>query len=67
MLGREFVKRIRLLMGRTETVKTRFDLDEDGALVEHVIVETHDKPNNVLKSAASQGTPDSSRSGSGPR
>ena len=62
MLGREFAKRIRLVMGRTETVKTRFDLDKNGALVEHVIVETHDKPNNNLKSAASQDTLNSSRS-----
>jgi hypothetical protein len=61
MLGREFVKRIRLLMGRTETVRTRFDLDKNGALVEHVVLETHDKPNNTLKSAASQDTHDLSR------
>ena len=42
MLGREFVKRIRLLLGRTETVKTWFELKPDGVLVEHVSLETHD-------------------------
>jgi hypothetical protein len=42
VLGREFVKRIRLLLGRTETVKTRFELKPDGSLVEHVSLETHD-------------------------
>ena len=45
MIGREFVKRLRLLYGRSETVKTRFELDKTGRLVEHVTVETHDKPN----------------------
>ena len=44
MIGREFVKRLRLLQGRSETVKTRFELDKTGRLVEHVNVETHDKP-----------------------
>jgi hypothetical protein len=42
VLGREFVKRIRLLLGRTETVRTRFELKDDGRLVEHVTLETHD-------------------------
>ena len=44
MIGREFVKRLRLLHGRSETIKTRFELDKAGGLVEHVTVETHDKP-----------------------
>jgi hypothetical protein len=44
MIGREFVKRVRLLHGRSETVKTRFELDKAGRLIEHVAVETHDKP-----------------------
>jgi hypothetical protein len=43
MIGREFKKKIRLLNGRHETIKTRFELD-DGRLVEHVELETHDKP-----------------------
>jgi hypothetical protein len=54
MLGREFVKRIRLLMGRTETVKTRFDLNKDGTLVEHVALETHDAPGNPSKDEQSR-------------
>jgi hypothetical protein len=54
MLGREFVKRIRLLMGRTETVKTRFDLNKDGTLVEHVALETHDAPGNSPKAEQPQ-------------
>jgi len=44
MIGREFVKRLRLLHGRSETIKTRFELDKAGGLVEHVTLETHDKP-----------------------
>ena len=44
MIGREFVKRLRLLHGRSETIRTRFELDKAGRLVEHVTVETHDKP-----------------------
>jgi hypothetical protein len=44
MLNREFVKRIRLLLGRTETVKTRFELKEGGVLIEHVSLETNDPP-----------------------
>jgi hypothetical protein len=47
MLGREFVKRIRLLLGRTETIRTRFDLDKEGVLVEHVVLETRDPPRNM--------------------
>ena len=27
MIGREFVKRLRLLQGRSETIKTRFELN----------------------------------------
>ena len=44
MIGRVFVKRLRLLFGRSETIKTRFELDKAGRLVEHIIVETHDPP-----------------------
>ena len=42
MIGREFKKKIRLLNGRHETIKTRFELN-DGQLVEHVCLETHDR------------------------
>jgi hypothetical protein len=30
MIGREFVKRLRLLQGRSETIKTRRELDKSG-------------------------------------
>jgi hypothetical protein len=43
MIGREFVKHLRLRHGRTETIKTRFEL-KGGQLVEHVTLETHDRP-----------------------
>jgi hypothetical protein len=43
MIGREFVKRLRLLHGRTDTVRTRFELDKARGWVEHVTIETHDK------------------------
>jgi hypothetical protein len=45
MIGREFVKRLRLLQGRSETVKTKFEPNKNGQLVEHVVMETHDRPN----------------------
>ena len=42
MTGRTFYKRLRLLNGRSETVTTRFELDEaTGHLVEHVTMQTH--------------------------
>ena len=44
MIGRDFLKRLRLLNGRSETIKTRYELDKAGRLVEHVEVQTHDKP-----------------------
>lgn len=44
MIGREFFKRLRLLHGRSETIRTRYELDKAGRLVEHVTVETHDMP-----------------------
>ena len=44
MIGREFVKHLRLRHGRIETIKTRFELTKGGELVEHVTVETHDRP-----------------------
>jgi hypothetical protein len=42
MIGREFTKRIRLLYGRHETIKTRYEL-EAGQLVEHVELQTFDR------------------------
>jgi hypothetical protein len=45
IIGRTFYKRLRLLNGRSETVTTRFELDEaTGWLVEHVTMQTHDAP-----------------------
>ena len=44
MIDRDFFKRLRLLNGRSETIKTQYELDRAGRLVEHVTVETHDKP-----------------------
>ena len=41
MFGREFVKRLRLLHGRSATIRTRFELDKAAGLLEHVTVETH--------------------------
>jgi hypothetical protein len=43
MIGREFRKRLRLLQGRSETITTRFELTDTGRLVEHVLLETHDR------------------------
>jgi hypothetical protein len=43
MIGREFRKRVRLLQGRSETITTRFELTDEGNLVEHVSLETHDR------------------------
>jgi hypothetical protein len=43
MIGRTFYKRLRLLNGRSQTVTTRFELDEaTGLLVEHITMQTHD-------------------------
>lgn len=44
MIGREFCKRLRLLNGRHETIKTTFEMNEAGRLVEHVVLQTHDLP-----------------------
>jgi hypothetical protein len=45
MIGRIFYKRLRLLNGRSETVTTRFELDEaTGRLIEHVTMQTHWAP-----------------------
>jgi hypothetical protein len=44
MIGREFVKQLRLRHGRIETIRTRFELNKVGELVEHITVETHDPP-----------------------
>jgi hypothetical protein len=44
VLGRDFLKRLRLLKGRSEIIRTRFELDEsNGRLIEHVTLETHDQ------------------------
>jgi len=43
MIGREFRKRVRLLLGRGETITTRFELTDEGNLIEHVSLETHDR------------------------
>jgi hypothetical protein len=43
MIGREFRKRVRLLLGRSETITTRFELTNEGQLVEHIALETHDR------------------------
>jgi hypothetical protein len=43
MIGRTFYRRVRLLNGRSETVTTRFEIDEaTGQLVEHVTMQTND-------------------------
>ena len=44
MIGRKFVKRLRPLYGRSETISTRFELDSMDRLVEYIVVETHDPP-----------------------
>jgi hypothetical protein len=44
MIGRDFLKRLRLLNGRSETIRTRYELSRTGRLVEHVTLETHDPP-----------------------
>jgi hypothetical protein len=44
MIGREFIKHLRLRHGGIETIRTRFELNKDGVLVEHVRVETHYGP-----------------------
>ena len=44
IIGRELVKRLRLLNGRSESIRTRFEVDAAGLFVEHVVVETHDQP-----------------------
>lgn len=61
MIGREFVKRLRLLNGRSETITTRFELDKAGGLVEHVTVETHDKPSVAPIAASRDAEPPSQR------
>jgi len=43
MIGREFRKRVALLLGRSETITTRFELTDKGNLIEHVSLETHDR------------------------
>lgn len=52
MIGRDFYKRLRLLNGRSETIRTRFEFNSAGRLVEHVTVETHDPPSARTSSSA---------------
>jgi len=49
MIGREFVKHLRLLLGRSELIRTRFQINEEGKLVEHVSLETHDSLPEAMK------------------
>jgi hypothetical protein len=42
MIGRDFYKQVRLLNGRSETIRTRFEFNSAGRLVEHVAVWTHE-------------------------
>jgi hypothetical protein len=45
IIGRTFYKRLRLLNGSSETITTRFEVDEaTGRLVEHVTIQTHEAP-----------------------
>ena len=44
MIGRDFCKTLRLLNGRSATIRTRFELNQAGQLVEHVTVQTRDGP-----------------------
>jgi hypothetical protein len=55
MIDREFTKRIRLLAGRHETIKTRFELSDAMGLVEHVELQTHDRPSHAASPATSPG------------
>jgi hypothetical protein len=43
MIGRKFVKQLRLRGGRVETITTRFELDPQGGLIEHVTIEVHER------------------------
>jgi hypothetical protein len=52
MIGREFKKKLRLLNRRHETIKTRFELNKAGSLVEHVELETHDRPTRTPEAVA---------------
>ena len=60
MIGRKFVKQLRLRYGRIETITTRFELAADGQLVEHVTIETHDRPTYpaLLRLAPVEGLPE---------
>jgi hypothetical protein len=44
MIGRKFVKQLRLRGGRSEMITTRFELDGRGQLVEHVTMEVQERP-----------------------
>lgn len=54
MIGREFVRRLRWSHGRIETVTTRFELDEQGRLIEHVTLEVQERPAFTATPAAPQ-------------
>ncbi|MGH7867363.1 MAG: hypothetical protein ACREP9_06930 [Candidatus Dormibacteraceae bacterium] len=49
MLNREFVKTLRLLRGRSETITTKFVLDALGRKVEEVTLQTHEKPSDTQR------------------
>jgi hypothetical protein len=44
MVGREFVKQLRLRQGRIQTTRTRSDFNNHGRLVEHVTAQTNERP-----------------------
>jgi hypothetical protein len=49
MLNQTLIKILRLLRGRSEIIRTRFELNELGVLVEHVSMETHDKLPDTMR------------------
>jgi len=51
MIGRDFRKRRRLLYGRSETITTRYELDNAGRLVEHVTLETNERRTSTADTA----------------
>ena len=49
MIGRDFYKHLKLLGGRSETIRTRFEFDSAGRLVEHIGVWTQDgRPTRII-------------------
>jgi hypothetical protein len=55
VIGREFIKKMKLLNGRSETIMNRYEMDKAGRLVEHVQLETHDRPKGTLDAPAPHG------------